>query len=144
MGVLAEKVYIGELLEAGEGEGLGHAAGGEDQFGVGIGFVGFGGDGFAVKVDFGDLIVDRLNGGRVEPFLRTPFQFGGVGDQSFGELRPVDGEIRFGRDDGDRVLTPLLSQRLDGSHCSAAAVIPHRDQRCHDGTPWTEQLTLLR
>lgn len=113
---------VGEILEAGERKGSGVAACGKDEFGVGVGFAGFGGDGFLAEVYTRHLVLNGLDGGRVEPFLRAPLKLGGISQQSFGKLGTVDGEIWFSGNQSHGECVALFSERLDCSNGPAASV----------------------
>ena len=91
----AEDEDVVEVFEAVHWESFRRAAGCEDEFGVGVAFAGGGGDRFFGEVDGGDGVGDRGDAGGVVPGLGPEGEFGGVGDEGFGELGPVNGEVGF-------------------------------------------------
>ena len=91
---LAQQEDIPQIaLEPVDGQVAGHAAGGEDELGVGVLFAGFRLHFLRLEIDARDLVGDVGDIRVLVEVLRAPRHFREVRDERFGELRAVDGLV---------------------------------------------------
>ncbi len=114
---MAQEEDVGEVLEARQGELARGAPRSQDEFRVGEGLAGLGLDGFGGEIDRGGGLVVEIYRAVVVPFFGLQVQLGGVGDESFGQLRSVDWQA-FAGDDGDMTRVAKLAEFEQGSECA--------------------------